>query len=184
MYQLGPNMVHVFSCIIFYLFSPYLSFYLIFFFLSWIRLSNGIAIQDTWVRVGLCLAVHTVRSRPTNCTNNNSQPFLFTNELAPLTLYKYKKRSLGRHRGALLALKCIANRAERFSTITSPRDLAWRAPLIMTSKWWRVAQSATFDFTGKARKVFFMNEMDYFGTSEDLEWWMTRDQRWKLYNLA
>ena len=37
MYQLGPNMVHVFSCITFSLSSPYLSFYLIFFFLSWIK---------------------------------------------------------------------------------------------------------------------------------------------------
>ena len=81
MYQLGPNMVHVFSCIIFSLSSPYLSFYLIFFFLSWMRLSNGIEIQDTWVRVGLCLAVHTVRSRPTNCTNNNSQPYLLVFKL-------------------------------------------------------------------------------------------------------
>ena len=89
--QLGPRYVPTRpkhgSCLFLYYFHPFLAlsvFLFDFFFLSWIRLSNGIEIQDTWVRVGLCLAVHTVRNRPTNCTNNNSQPFLLVFKLLVL----------------------------------------------------------------------------------------------------
>ena len=53
-----------------------------------------------------------------------------TNKLAPLTLYKYKKRNLGRHRGALVALEMHCESRGMIFNDNQPRDLAWRAPLI------------------------------------------------------
>ena len=47
-----------------------------------------------------------------------------TNELAPLTLYRYKKRSLGRHRGALVALQMHWELSGTIFNDNQPRDLA------------------------------------------------------------
>ena len=48
----------------------------------------------------------------------------YTNELAPLTLYKYKKRSLGRHQGALVALEMHCESSGTIFNDNQPRDLA------------------------------------------------------------
>ena len=113
-----------------------------------------------------------------------------TNELAPLTLYKYKKRSLSRHRGALVALEMHCESSGTIFNDNQPRDLAWRTPLIMTSKWWRVAQSASFDFIGKARRYFLWMKWTTLGfrkTSSD-EWHVIKDGSYtislRLWNLV
>ena len=96
--QLGPRYVPTQpkhdSCLFLYYFLPFfapicLSIWFFFsFFLSWIRSiewhrDTRHLKETTWVRE--CLAVHTVRCRPTNCTNNSSQPFLLVFKL------EYKK---------------------------------------------------------------------------------------------
>ena len=115
---------------------------------------------------------------------------LVTNELAPLTLYKYKKRSLGRHRGALVALEMHCESSGTIFNDNQPRDLAWSAPLIMTSKWWRVAQSASFDFIGKPQRYILWMKWTTSGlrkTSSD-EWHMIKDGSYtlslRLWNLV
>ena len=100
-----------------------------------------------------------------------------------MTVHKYKKKSLGRHRGALVALEMYWESSGTILNNNSSQEI------------WLEGRRAHYDVNvmmccsiggfwlhQKSTKGFFMNEIDYFGTSEDLKWWMTRDQRWKTHS--